>query len=425
MHRRFSLVLLAFALIAIGCDSGGGSEFADSASISGSVTEDSGYAKAAAVEGAVVSATSVDANGDVTEHPDTAIVSAEGRYTIQIENPGAYVVLTAEGEGFSSAVVHFRNREVEASTAAPMNQESAAEADVFMSSRVNASAALRELAYPRIAAYVDARVAAALRSGGATARAIAEILVEGQESEDSYVENRDPDGEPDDRPIDDRRARDEEATLNLQAALDAAASVSERREALSDFAEIFATGYSAAGVSTVTSAEAMEAGYAAQVSAAADASVSADVVSALRMRADLFVGIATTVAVRASLVAGDATADALAAFDVASETFLAALAEAESTNDVALAYDAFGEVVDVQVAATLGLDVALVATARAATDTARTALEVAIDAAASGVAIAAAYQTYFTAAQAAASAALSASSKASIGAEVVALMSLH
>jgi hypothetical protein len=421
---RIPLFLVAAAVMFFGCDSGDDSNPPSSISISGRVTEDASYGKTADVEGAVVSAASVESDGQLSHHPDTTVVQANGRYTLEIEEAddvNQYVLVEAVGDTFSTSVILLREPSDDSAVAAPMNGESDAEADVFVASRSDAA----ELTLPRISAFVDAAVAAELQDGSASASEVAMLILEGQEAEEEYVEQREPDSKSPREPVDDKRDTDEAAYLDLQTALDASTTATAEQEAIADFEDVFVTGYVNGGVSTSLNAEAAEVGRSAMVEFAADASVSADVAAAARNRADLFVGLALSAAVRAQLVAADASATALAAVDAAASAMLSAIANATSSTQVDAAFDAYGVTVDAQLAATIGVSEAVLLSARVATDAARATLDAAIDVAADAEAIAVAHKAYFAAAEAAAEAALATSADAEIGAEVVALTSLR
>ena len=119
---RFSVLsLLAASIIFSACDSGSSSE-PSQISISGSLTEDAGYGKSADVEAAVVSATSMDADGRTVSHPDTAVTSADGRFTIQLTDFESHIILEALNATVESRVVVDVDDDRESMSAAPMNE---------------------------------------------------------------------------------------------------------------------------------------------------------------------------------------------------------------------------------------------------------------------------------------------------------------
>src|SRR5690606_16576892 len=173
-----SVVLVASTFVFFGCDSDE-SNPPSSISVSGRVSED--------VKGAVISASSVQDDGQLVHHPDTAVVQSDGRYLLRIDDAddvNRYVLVEAVTDSLSTSVILFRPSSAASSVAAPMSDETDAEADVFVESRSSAS----DLTFPRIAALVDAAVAAELQDGTVSAGNVAMLLLKGQTAEDEYIE---------------------------------------------------------------------------------------------------------------------------------------------------------------------------------------------------------------------------------------------
>jgi hypothetical protein len=410
--------LVAGSFLFAGCDSGGSSEV-DEVAISGTLTEDAAYGKRAEVEGAVVSATSIRSDGSPAAHPDTAVVAADGSFTIRLRDVSSHVVLEAVGPSIESRVVVTVEAGEESETAAPINGESTLEADVF----VEAQAASMDLTLAQIAAFVDARLVAESATSQVDASALASLILKGQEAEEEYVEDREPDERPLREPVDDKRNSDADAREQLQAELAAAASADAQADALSGFNSAFAQGYVDAGLSASMNAEATQARRSALVKFSADANLSAEARAAVEQRADVYVSIATGAAVRTLFVAAGAANVTLDAIDAAIVTLTTSVASAESRTEVDAAFAAFGASIETHLAAELTVPEATIDAALLATATARTALDVAVEAAVDGEAVAQAHKTFYVAAETAASTALSASADAEVAGEIVALVS--
>lgn len=364
----------------------------------------------------MVSAASVQEDGDLEHYPDTTVVQDDGRYLLRIDDANdvdRYVLVEATTDSTSTSVILFRPSSAEASIAAPMSDESDAEADVFLVSRAD----VPELTFPRIAAFVNTAVAAEVQDGTVSAGDLANLIVEGQSAEEEYVDDSDA--------VDAKRDTDEAAYLDFQVAIDAATTATAEQEAKDEYDDAVASGYVEGGANVSVNAKAAEAGRSAMAEFVADASVSPAVANEALIRADLFVGKAVAGAVRAQLVAADASDSVLAAVDASAEALLSGIENATLSTQVDAEFDAYVASVSTHLATTIGVSETVVQSARVATDVARAALDTAVGAAATAEEIAIAHREYFVAAEAAAETALATSTDAENGAEIVALMSLR
>ncbi|HMB89505.1 MAG TPA: carboxypeptidase-like regulatory domain-containing protein, partial [Rhodothermales bacterium] len=101
------LPLVLALLVFTGCDSDGLDANGDArVTIEGEVTDDSGFGKtAAAIEGAVVTAATVQSDGSLQSLSGEATTNAEGRFALDIEAPSDLTVVIAEKGSFTSKVL--------------------------------------------------------------------------------------------------------------------------------------------------------------------------------------------------------------------------------------------------------------------------------------------------------------------------------
>lgn len=416
---RSIFVAFMFGFVFVACDSGGPELQVNDVTVSGSVTEEDAYGKRADVEGAVVTATSVSADGSERAHADSAVVSATGQYSIRLRDVGSHIVLQAESPTLEARVVVVAEAaDDENVVAAPMNEESTVEADVFVESRLESM----DLTLAAIAAFVDARVAAEAAGGGINVNGLAELILMGQQAEEEYVSEGEPDEGPVANRISDKRASDREAYLTLQSSLAAAGSASAEASAIADFEVAFGAGFMEAGASASFSAEASDVRRAAIVRFSGETSVNANVATAVELAANRYAGVALGAAVKAMFEAEGAASATLDDVDDAVVTFAEAVAAAESRAEASLAFSAFRTSIEAGLAAELGVSTTLIEAASAAVGTARAALDVAVTAATDAALVAEAHATFYAAAETAASTTLSANAKAEFAADVIALL---
>lgn len=431
MSTRYTLAFsnVAAALLIVGglsgCDSSTdeGPNGTTQITVNGKVTDDSGFAKAlGSVEGAVVAASEVTASGSLRTLSGEATTDASGSYRLAVETTSSPLILSASKVGFNSrAIVEHRLTGSGIVNAMPMNDETTAEADVYVEAKSSASASLVSVA--DVAFYVDSAVAAAVRAGDASTAEIAVAIAAGQESEREYSD-ADPEGPQDEEPR--RRAddRQRDSFITLQSALNAAAGSSAQTGARTTFEKAFVDAYAASGVDASVQAKAMQSGNSAMLMVAADANMTAETRLALRKRAEAGVALAASVAVQAAFEANgaaQATIDALAA---AGESLYQSTATAQSQTQISVAFGTFAATVEAELATQLGVDVLVISSARAALDAAKVALQTSIDAAADAAAVASAYATFFAAAESSVAGSLSASGNAQLGAEVLSVIAL-
>ena len=152
---RWSLALLLIVgLPVVGCDSGGGgANGGESTTVSGTVTDNNSSgsnspstasSKASSqdgVEGATVTAVSVGADGTTRALDGEATTNASGEFTITVEGAGASDVIRLNADGdndFSSSVIVQTDGQNQVD-AQPMTAETAAEANVYVEAKSEAS----------------------------------------------------------------------------------------------------------------------------------------------------------------------------------------------------------------------------------------------------------------------------------------------
>jgi len=154
---------------------------ATTAAVAGRVTGDGGFSKVstpgAAIEGATVTMARIRADGSLeTVSSGSVQTNAAGEYTVEadIDNETHLVVRAQKESSVWMSVVSDRARRGEVVVCRPANDESTAEADVHV--RIKAMGAAAVSVPADGAAYVDARVAAAVKAGATTAGTLAASL---------------------------------------------------------------------------------------------------------------------------------------------------------------------------------------------------------------------------------------------------------
>ncbi len=423
-YAPFNLFLLALLVVGLSaCDSGTNSSGSETAlSITGQVTDDTGFAKnEAAIEGAVVTASEVQSGGSLRALDGEASTDASGRYTLDVATSANTMILRAAKADFESKVL-VESTGSGSVSALPMNAETHAEADVFVETRSNA--ATTGVAAADVALFVDSEVAAAISAGNATAAEVAAAITSGKSAERSHAD-QDPEGFDDD---DSRRRVDEnrrQSFLALQSRLHAATTASAQSAARRTFEEAFVQAFVDADVDASVQARASHSRKSAIVEAAASSNMSADAQLALRKRAEATVALATTAAIELLLEANGAAQARVDAIAAAGEALYTAVVNAESEVAISVAFGNYSAAVETELAAEIGVSAAVLATARAATDAAKVTLQTAIETSVGAAEIADAHVAFFAAAEASATTSLSTSSNASLGGEVLALIALY
>ena len=451
LFTRYSLLtLLTAGLLMAGCDTAGPDDDGETTQVQGRVTDDQGYGSrvaqdeqaaepsqisastygqnAANVEGAVVTASSVSANGS-TESLSVSgqsTTQAEGEYDIDVAGATDVLLLTAEesSSNFTSKVLVYTEGQSQVQ-AIPMTVESEGESNVYVEAKDQDEDDGASVTVADVAAHVNEEVAADLESGNASASDVAASIRSSVEAEGAYYD------ESDDSEADQEEAEDNKQTafLQLQSDLSAASSAQAQGAAVEAFEQAVANAYVNAGASVESQAKAKQTGSSAAVHYSSSVSLSSDARLGLRKKAELLAAIATARAVRAQFEengASDAQLDALAS---ARADLIASLRAAASADAVANAKSEYQAAVRTELENFLevgssALDAARTEIGVAAESALDAVLDLGIDLGGLASQFAQAYVSFYTDAEAAAQSSLETSqaSNAAAGATVLVLL---
>ena len=410
-YSMVALLVLAFGLV--GCDSGP-DDGDGPTEVEGRVTNDQGYTSNltaggespadassrafAQVEGAVVTAASVNAEGDMDRLDGSATTDVEGQYSLQLDESSNYLIVSAAESSFDSKVMVYA-RGASSVDAMPMTTESEWEADVYVEAKERDD---DEVAMADVAAYVDAQASAAIESGSTTSAVIAAVIVEALRAEYHAAESADE--EADDGDIKEQK---ESAFFDLQSDLHAS-SDTEANAVVYAFEEAFANAYLDAGASAETQAQAHQSGGATTVRLSGDADVSSDARFNLRQRAHIIAGAATGAALEARAEASGASQATVDAIGDARADLLASIRNATNMQAIASAQADFESDVKATLADELDVSVGALNTALDAAATSETTLSATLDLGVevSGENVGEAYAAFYSAARSAIQAAL-------------------
>lgn len=316
-------LLLAGGLTLAGCDSSGGGEAGPSTEVSGQATtqeSSSGssstnavtYAPTeAGVEGAVVTASSIGANGSTNALAGEATTDANGEFQLTATGQGADGVLRldADGEGgYSSSVLAWVGGRSSVD-AQPMTAETDAESEVYLAAKSEdeASSHAEGVTAADVTVYVDANAAADINAGETPSDEVASAIAAAIEAEAQH--NGKAEGGASTSAVADVKA---DAFHTLQSSLAAASDASARAEAIAAFEDAMANIYVEAGSSEESQAESRQASTSVMIEVSANASSGA--AFGLQKQAELLRAEATARAQEAILKAqgaSQATIDAL------------------------------------------------------------------------------------------------------------------
>lgn len=417
-NRALLLPLAVVALLVAGCDSTTGVEpDFDTVTIQGRVTDDAGYGKQMDnVEGAVVTAASIRANGSLTEHDVEATTDVDGRFDLEVEPASDVLLLRASADnGFTSrALVYIDGDAVVRSM--PLTTESTVEADVYLEARSEGHSNVRPAA---VAAYVNAAMAAEVQSGAAEAAEVAAAVAAAIDAQRSFLLGQDG---INNATLNAQADAEAEAFSVLQTQLNGAANASVEAAAYGDFYDALVESYTEAGVDLAAQAKARAA--AAAALSRSSAGVAADVRVELRRQAMRLAALATAHSVEARFEASGASGATIDALADARADYVAEIDAATSINALADAADAYSEAVTAQLAATAELTAAQIDAAYSTIGAAAAALQAALEVASSAGAVANAYITFDTAATSALAAHFDDHAQAELAAAIILLMSV-
>ena len=411
------VIIPALVFSVAACDSG--SDDPSSFQVNGKVTDDAGYGKALApIEGAVVTAATMNANGSLNDLEGEATTDASGAYTLDLEVSEELLVVEAESATYTGGVLVYRGRELDKASPMSMNVETTAEADVYAQVRARGESA----SFVDVIAFVDKTVAAEIAADADIAAEVAAAIGASEDGEDEYVDRENIDRKAEKE--DERDDREKEAFLALQSSLAAATSASAETAALETFEEALVDAYIDAGFSAETQARARQSSQAAIAHFGTSPSLSADGRFALNKRLAVMTALAVSKAVEASFEAAGASATRLAAVAAAGETWVSGTRSASSQTSIDTGFATFSSSIEAELAAEINVTSSAIETAKAAMSAAKTAFDASVSTAIDAASIAQAHIAFYVAAETAVETSLSGSGDAQLGAEIVALLAL-
>lgn len=413
-QRRFGFcAILLGAILLVGCDDATGPGAEGDVQLSGRVTDDAGLGKATAdIEGAVVTATTIEEDGTSDELQGEARTNADGRFELQVDDAGWELVLHAQKGAFQSKVMAYTGGTADVRTM-PMTTETHGEADVFVEVRHRDGGDAVTMA--DVALYVTRELAAEAASDVELSAEVAAAILAEARTRENYIEEEDADGEIDDVP-----RRQDEAFFDFQAALYGASGAAAAGDAVAELESASIDAYTDAGVAIAVQAAARQAALSSVIRFSGSLSSRARL--ELRRTAEILAARATAEAVEASFRAGGAASARIDAVQQAQSTLIADLRAAASAGELAEARAAYTSRIEEELAAEIGVNATVMASADAAVGAAASVLEIALTTASSAEAVADAHASFFTSAETAARASLAGNAKAEMGAEVLALL---
>jgi hypothetical protein len=367
-------VLLIIGLPLMGCDSGGGGANGgeESATVSGRVTDNNASgsnsattaaSKASsqdAVEGATVTAVSVEADGTTRPLEGEATTDANGEFTITVRGEGAsdVVRLNADGDGdFSSGVIVQVDGQGQVE-AQPMTAETKAEANVYVESKSEDDASSHEdgVTAADVAMSVNAEAAADINAGQTSTTDVASAIASSVEAGGQMNGNADGGASA-------GAVAQTKTTLyaELQSSLAAATSAEARAQAVTAFENGMANLYVEAGGSEESQAKSRQTSTSVMIEFSAEASSGAEL--GLRRQAELLRAAATARAEEAIFEAQGASEATLDALVQARQQLKADIRAAGSVSAMVDAHSTYQAEVKTQMESAFGLSTTAITTA--------------------------------------------------------------
>lgn len=421
LHILKSIPMLALvfgALTLAGCDDD--SSVTDpgttgETTISGRVTDDAGFSKAADVEDADVRAAEVDDEGNRDQADGEAVTSADGRYSLETEADSRVMIVTATKADFTSETLVVNRDDDDTIAAMDMNDETRAEAGVYVEAR-SMDGNERPVTAGDVALYVDAETAASIRANNTSDAEVASAVHSAVEGELMYLSEANVSSDDIDAATDNKVDAFVALQSNISAGGDAA-------NAMNEFTSSMADAHVDAGIDATLSAEARQTASLVLANLVNDLNATAQF--ALRQRAELLAALTTAAAVEAEFRSESNLESEADAVENAGITLATSIAAASSESDIEDAWAAFESETKAQLSAGITLGAALLETVEASLLSLKTSFDDSIAAASSIDAVIELKSEYHADARAQAETDLSTISNAEFAARVLTLVSAH
>jgi hypothetical protein len=168
------LLFIIIIFFAAGCSDSGINEPGSFATIQGKFIGSSDFGKSPGIEGAHISLAKINDNGSLEMISENAAVSGEGgKFTIKTnQNVSGLVVIAKKNGKEYKSVIAAEARNGITLFCQPINDESTAEAEVYIEAR----SSRYDISYAEVAYYVDAKIAAGIKGKKDNIKDIAEAL---------------------------------------------------------------------------------------------------------------------------------------------------------------------------------------------------------------------------------------------------------
>ena len=348
----------ALLLFFTACDTGTDSMNDEEAvTVSGRVTDDnqssesthtakSSEPSATGVEGAVITAVAVAADGSVSTLNGETTTDVNGEFSFVAEGEGATdhirILANSDGDYESSVIVQVNGRN--SVQTRPLTAETHAEAEVYLEAKANDDADSHEegVMAADVAVFVNGDVAAAINTGEQSAAEIGAAIANSVMTRAEY--NANAEAGVDMAAV---AVAKLEAFAEYQAELAAASEAEARAEAVAALEEAYVNIFADAGADAETQAELHQAGTFLLMEASGDVSGNAE--TGLRKKAEIIRTHATALALKAMFEAEGASESTIQAIADARAAFVSEMKAAADMDAIIEAKNDFSAVIDVEV----------------------------------------------------------------------------
>lgn len=417
------MLILLMAGVGVGCDSTVEPEPA-SRTVEGQATDDEGYGKRAdQIEGAVVTAANIQADGSIDSLDATATTSASGQYSLEVTNPTPTIVVKAEKEDYTAqTLVSFEGTAESTVEAMPINSETSAEADVYVEAKGSGNS---QVTTSDVAVYVNKQLAGQVETGAATTAEVAAAVKASVEAEELYLNEESEDTSEEE--VEDGRENKVEAFTQLQAALNSASGTEAEASLLTEFEGSVRDAYVEAGASAEASAKAHQSALSAVNLEIGSVEDSTDALFELQQQAEIMAAVATAQAIEASFEANDASEERLQALADARVQLVNDLRTAGTVEVIQTAKTEYQDAVEAELSAEVGVEAAVITETKDALSSILSTLKSVLTLNASVSNLVSAHGTFYTNAESTAVTKFenNGSTNAQLGAEVITLLTLQ
>lgn len=368
------------------------------------------------VEDADVHASEIDENGAVQPKEGETKTDNTGRYTLRTEANANVVVVTASKVGFESKAIVAKANSASAVTAAEMNAETKAEADVYVEAKKQDSSS-EPVNAADVVMHVDAELAADIHANTTSKAQVASAIRAAVESEHRYLVSA---GAATQSQFNSSKTFKSNALIQYQASLATGGNASVSEDV---FVEAMSKSNLDAGISASANAEARQT--ASLTIAHLSSGMSARARLALRKKAALLAAVSTSAAAEAEFRAESSMSAQANAVANAGVSLRTAIKNATTDAQIGAAWSSFESSVVANISTSLALGSVLSATLNTAIQQEKASFRTSVDNTSSVDGFVTARANFKTTMESRIKSSLSASSEANVAAKVVALVAVH